>query len=56
MFELGTTKHWWDAAKKYPMLSKHENTLKPLGYAQALNFIEENITARFWKLTLGQIQ
>jgi ubiquinone/menaquinone biosynthesis C-methylase UbiE len=42
MFELGTTKHWWDAAKKYPMLSRHENTLKPLGYAEAINLIEEN--------------
>ena len=42
MFELGTTKHWWDAAKKYPMLSKHENTLKPLGYAEAMNLIDEN--------------
>ena len=42
MFELGTTKHWWDAAKKYPMLSRHQNTLKPLGYAQAINLVEEN--------------
>ncbi len=42
MFELGTTKHWWDSAKKYPMLSKHENTLKPLGYAHAISLIEEN--------------
>jgi SAM-dependent methyltransferase len=42
MFELGTTKHWWDAAKKYPMLSKHQNTLKPLGYAEAMNLIDEN--------------
>ncbi len=42
MFELGTTKHWWDAAKKYPMLSKHQNTLKPLGYAEAINLIESN--------------
>lgn len=40
MFELGTTDHWWDVAKKYPVLSNHPNTLKPLGYAHIITLIE----------------
>lgn len=53
MFELGTTKHWWDAAKKYPMLSKHENTLKPLGYAEAISLIEANNFKRILEIGHG---
>lgn len=40
MFELGTTDHWWKIAKRYPQLSNHEQTLKPLGYAHMINLIE----------------
>lgn len=40
MFELGKTDHWWEIAKRYPVLSNHPNTLKPLGYAHAVNLIE----------------
>lgn len=40
MFELGTTDHWWEIAKKYPELSNQPNTLKPLGYAHIVNLIE----------------
>jgi len=41
MFELGTTDHWWNMAKKYPSLSNHTNTLKPLGYAHVASLIEK---------------
>lgn len=40
MFELATTDHWWEMAKKYPVLSNHPNILKPLGYAFIMNLIE----------------
>ena len=40
MFELGKTDHWWPIAKRYPSLSNHPNTLKPLGYAHIVNLIE----------------
>ena len=40
MFELGTTDHWWEIAKRYPVLSNHPNILKPLGYAHIVNLIE----------------
>jgi len=40
MFELGTTDHWWEIAKRFPILSNHEQTLKPLGYAHMINLIE----------------
>lgn len=40
MFELATTGHWWEIAKKYPILSDHPNVLKPLGYAHIINLIE----------------
>ncbi|MEO8210045.1 MAG: methyltransferase domain-containing protein, partial [bacterium] len=40
MFELGTTDHWWEIAKRYPILSNHSQTLKPLGYAHMINLIE----------------
>lgn len=42
MFELGTTDHWWKAAKKYPLLSNHSYLLKPLGSAHIISLIEEN--------------
>ena len=41
MFELGTTDHWWPSAKKYPLLSNHLNTLKPMGYGHVAAFLEE---------------
>jgi len=40
MFELGTTEHWWEIAKRYSILSNHPNTLKPLGYAHMIMLIE----------------
>ena len=40
MFELGKTDHWWEIAKRYPSLSNHPNTLKPLGYCHIVNLIE----------------
>ena len=40
MFEIGTTDHLWEVAKKYPVLSNHPNTLKPLGYAHIVTLIE----------------
>lgn len=40
MFELAITDHWWELAKRYPVLSNHPNILKPLGYAHILNLIE----------------
>ncbi len=40
MFELGTTDHWWEVAKRYPILSNHPNTLKPLGYAHIVTLLE----------------
>lgn len=40
MFELGITEHWWDVAKRYPELSNHQYTLKPLGYAFIVELIE----------------
>lgn len=40
MFEIGTTEYLWQIAKKYPALSNHPNTLKPLGYAHMINLIE----------------
>lgn len=40
MFELGTTDHWWEMAKKFPVLSNHPNILKPLGYAHMVNLVE----------------
>ena len=40
MFEIGTTEHWWEIAKRYPVLSNHSGTLKPLGYAHIVNLIE----------------
>jgi|GEM_PF-807741 len=40
MFELGRTEYLWQIAKKYPELSNHPNTLKPLGYAHMINLIE----------------
>ena len=40
MFELGKTDHWWEIAKRHPILSNHPNTLKPLGYAHIVNLIE----------------
>lgn len=42
MFELGTTEHWWETAKKYPALSHQNQILKPLGYAFMINLIEQN--------------
>lgn len=53
MFELGTTKHWWNSARKYPVLSEHVNTLRPLGYAQALNLIEENKFSKVLEIDPG---
>ena len=41
MFELGTTDHWWPSAKKYPLLSNHQNTLKPMGYAHVSALLEQ---------------
>lgn len=41
MFELGTTEHWWEIAKKYPVLSNHKQVLKPLGYSFLVKLIEE---------------
>jgi len=40
MFEIGTTDHWWESAKKYPALSHYPDTLKPLGYAHIITLIE----------------
>lgn len=40
MFELGTTDHWWEVAKRYPVLSHLSYTLKPLGYANMITLIE----------------
>lgn len=40
MFELGTTDHWWEIAKRYPVLSNSNQTLKPLGYAHMVRLIE----------------
>lgn len=42
MFELGTTEHWWEIAKKYPKLSHQNQILKPLGYSFVIKLIEEN--------------
>jgi ubiquinone/menaquinone biosynthesis C-methylase UbiE len=42
MFELGTSNHWWKVAKKFPILSNHINTLKPLGYAFVADLVEEH--------------
>jgi len=40
MFEIGTTDHWWESAKKYPVLSHYPDILKPLGYAHMITLIE----------------
>ncbi len=53
MFELGTTKHWWDVAKKYPRFSNHSFTLKPLGYAHMVNLIETHGVSKILEVGHG---
>jgi len=53
MFEVGTTKHWWDIARRYPWFSRHDYTLKPLGYAHMVNLVETHYPSKILEVGHG---